>query len=807
MAKQYQDDNITWIESDIEKIQKKTGMYISYVGSKGALHLAKEVINNAIDECISKKSPGNTVLIYFDEGSNRLSVMDNGRGIPFDKVELVCTKIQAGSKFTRDADKKGIENKAFTAGENGVGITAVNALSKEFVFDIYRDGERGTFTFNDGKLVDSNIVKTTGKDAKRHGTIVSFIPSEKYLGKCKFELKELYEWISNISYLIDPSVKLTFSYNKAKSETVKEETFVHDEGIKNLVEDTVKKRLFEPIYINFKGSYTIDNDKVTFRDDDGKGNSLGNDIVVQVAFTYNPESHDDDNSHYITFCNYVNTIDHGVHLNAAKRAWCKAITTLGNESLSDTEAKKFQLGFDDARTGLFGSVNLMCDNPQFASQTKEKISNDALFKPINYIVFKKLMKYFNDNPLVLKKAIAYVKANAKSRLEITKIRKSEYKPVDNLSENTLACFNPANGKGYRELFLVEGKSAKGTLVKARDPETQALFALRGVPKNTWGAKITEILANQEFKYLIKVLGCGIGQDFDIKKLKYDKIIIFTDADIDGFRIASILCVFFITQYPEIVQRGMLYKAVPPLYIIDDPKHPYILNKIDYYDYFADKLVKTVKLYDDMGKAYPPKAFKQLIIHNDDYLSLLDALVNYYSIHPDIIEFIVQYKFSTPGYTARKFKSLLKKRFDEMTYDEDSGLIRGVYKGAYQYISVDETFNTRSKALQALITDLGNNDFSFDDRSQHFEHVTFGQFMRYAIRYMPVTKSRLKGLGEMNDDKMWESSMNPMTRQLIQLTSDRIERELEVFNMLHGKDSDQRKELMDEYILDIRDLDN
>ena len=805
MAKAYQDDNITWIESDIEKIQKKTGMYISYVGSRGALHLAKEVINNAIDECISKKSPGNNVTVFFEDKDNKLTVMDNGRGIPFDKVELVCTKIQAGSKFTRDSDKVGIENKAFTAGENGVGITAVNALSDVMIFNIFRDGEQGMFMFRKGKLIDKQITKCIGKDAKKHGTLVSFVPSEEFLGKCKFDFKELQEWISTISYLIDPSVTLTFSYCKGKSDTIKEETYLHKDGIKDLVSDIVSKKLFDPIYLTFKGSYKIDNDKVIFADESDKHTpNLGNDIIIQVAFTYNPDVHDDDNDHYVTFCNYVNTIDHGVHLNAAKKAWCRAVTQLGNESLSENEAKKFQLGFDDARNGLYGAVNLMCDNPQFASQTKEKISNDALFKPINHIIFVKLMRYFKDNPLILKKAIAYVKSNAKSRLEITKIRKSEYKPVDNLSENTLACFNPANGRGYRELFLVEGKSAKGTLVKARDPESQALFALRGVPKNAYGAKITELLANQEFKYLIKILGCGIGQDFDIKKLKYDKIIIFTDSDIDGFRIASLLCAFFITQYPQIVQAGILYKAVAPLYIINDPKHPYILNKVEYYDYFADKVTKIIKLYDSNGIAYTPKQIKQLIIRNDDYLSTLDKLVNYDSVHPDIIEFTVQYK-CVKKVTDAKFKSMLKQRFNEMSYSDNT--VRGVYNGTYQSLTIDDLFIVRAKPLIVLLQDLGDNLFSFEDGGRRFDNVTFGQFMRYIIRYMPTTKSRLKGLGEMNDDTMWDSSLNPKTRQLIQLTSEDIERELERFGTLHGKDSDQRKELMKEYVLDIKDLDN
>ena len=210
------------------------------------------------------------------------------------------------------------------------------------------------------------------------------------------------------------------------------------------------------------------------------------------------------------------------------------------------------------------------------------------------------------------------------------------------------------------------------------------------------------------------------------------------------------------------------------------------------------------MYGDKGIAYTPKKFKELIIHNDDYLSALDALVNYYSVHPDIIEFIVQHRV-TNKVTDAKFKTMLKKRFPEMSYSDN--LVRGVYQGTYQYLDIDDTLTLRSKTLSKLLSDLGDNIFKFDDKGKTFDNVTFGQFMRYVIRYMPVTESRLKGLGEMNDDKMWDSSLNPKTRQLIQLTSDDIERELERFGTLHGKDSDQRKELMKEYVLDIKDLDN
>ena len=804
MAKksEFVDDKITYIESDIEKIRTKPFMYVSYSGSKGALHLAKEVINNAIDEAINKRSPADTVEIFLDEDKNTLTVSDNGRGIPFDMLETVCTKIQAGSKFYRDVNEKDVDKKAFTAGENGVGITAVNALSEVMAFNIYREGQCGTFVFNEGKLVDKNFRPLTKKD-KQHGTTVMFKPSKQVLGNCKFILKEVKEWIDNISYLVDPSVNLTFQYVKSKSNVVTVVSYDHKNGIKDLLDETVKKKLIDSIYINFKGSYGFEsNGDVIFETDPKK--FLGNDIIIQVAFTINPDGNGDDDSHYKTFCNYVNTIDHGVHLNACKTAWCQLLSKLAIESMTDNENAKYPVTFDDVRNGLYATVNIMCDNPQFASQTKEKISNDELFKPIRKIVYSYLYKYFKDNPIILKKVIAYIKTNVKARLSIDKVRKSEYKPIDSLSENTLKCFNPANGDGYREMFIVEGGSAKGSLINARDARTQALFAVRGVPKNSFGIKLSELLANQEFKYLIKCLGCGIGKDFNMSKLKYDKIIIFTDSDIDGFRIASLLCTFFLTQYPDIVKDGRLYKAVAPLYIIDDPKHPYILNKIEYYEYFADKIAKIIKLYDDKGKEIPKKEFKKLVIANNQYLSLLNALINYYSVHPDIIEFIVQYK--DDKISDKAFNTKLKKRFPEMVYED--GIVKGVYEGAYQFIAIDKTFELRSRDFHKLITEVdGANIFSYEDGKNKAKNVTMGQFLRYAKKYMPVTKSRLKGLGEMNPSDLWDSSLNPLTRELIQLTSEDIELELERFRTLHGKDSDARKKLMEEYILDINDIDN
>lgn len=790
MAKiqKYIDDVIEHKEDDIDKIKTKPLMYISYAGSKGALHLAKEIINNAIDETINPRSPGDNVSIFFDEKENKISIIDNGRGIPFDMIDLVCTKLQSGSKFNRNADKKGVANKSFTAGENGVGLTAVNALSKTLAFNIFREGKKATFIYNEGKIVSKDITNIR-KGEMLHGTVVSFIPSEKYLGKCKISLKEIIQWVTDIGYLIDPSISLTFSYVKAGTDVVKTVEFKHDDGMVALLNEVTNKKLIDPISINFKGSYKIEDSGEVVYDND-VNTSIGEDIVIQAAFTINPDVHMDDLSHYKSFCNFITTVDHGVHVDACRTAWCQLVTKLANESLSEAESKKLQISFEDCRNGLFATINVMCDKPDFTGQTKEKVSNNELYKPIRKIVYNKLFKYFKDNPAILKKVINFVKTNAKGRLELGKIRKAEYKPTDNLSEHTLACFNPANGDGYRELFIVEGKSAKGSLDSARDAKTQALFSLRGVPKNSFGLKLAELLTNQEFKYLIKILGCGIGKDFNIDKLRYDKIIIFTDSDIDGFRIASLLCTFFLTQYPEIVKRGILYKAVAPLYLIEDPKKPYILNKAEYYEYFADKLIKHINMKDEDGNEMTNSGLKRLIIANNQYLSSLNALVNYYAISPDIIEFLVEYY--EEGVSEKSFNRILKKRFKEMVLEND--VVKGVYEGSYQYITIDKTFYRRSRVLHDLIKRNGTNTFSFTDGNFKMDNVTLGTFLRYAKKYMPVTKSRLKGLGEMDPSDLWASSLNPKTRELIQLTSDDIELELERFQTLHGKEADARRSL-------------
>ena len=808
MAK-YVDDKIEYIADDVEKIKRKSGMYISYKGPKGALHLAKEVINNGIDEVINDKSPGKKIDIFVEELENRITVSDDGRGVPFDKVELICTKIQTGSKFDRNDKSDMWKPEDQTAGENGVGLTAVNSLSASLRFVIFREGQKGIFEFIDGKLASKKITKVSARDSAKHGTMVSFTPSEKCLGACKFNIKELDEWVSNMSYILDPQYHLTYSILQKGKDQIKSTVLVHKHGLIDLVDTMVKKEAVDPIAVAYTGSYLYEeNGNVKLIPLKLNKNHLGKGIIVKAAFTLNDgEDRGTDETNYMSFCNFVNTVDHGVHVNAAKNAWCTVVSKLANDSLSDTEAKRYQISFDDARKGLHFAISIMNSTPQFASQTKEKISNEELFKPIRFIIMNELNAYFRKNPTDLKRVINYVKSNARARLEVSKIRKSEYKPMDNLSENTMKCFMPAIGRDYQELFIVEGNSALGQLKLCRDARTQALFALRGVPKNTFGIKIAEVLTNQEFKYLIKCLGCGLGADFDPNKLKYDKIIIFTDSDIDGFRIASLVSVFFLSHFPEIVKAGKLYKVDAPLYILEDKKHPYMLNKAEYYKLFGENLTRQIELSDMTGKKLSNRELIDLVT-NSNYLNYLGVLVNDYSINPDVVEFL------TLKANTKNLDKDIKKNFTELRVTTDeNGLdtVMGVYQDNYQYITIDEDFYHKIKSLYDLMygENEGNIYYSCINKTtgKEYKNITLGQFFRLMTPYMPKIKERLKGLGEMSFTKLWETSMDPHNRRLKRLTTDSIKHDLEQFNILHGPNPDLRKTLMGDYILNRDDIDN
>ena len=774
MAK-FKDDDIRVIEDDLERLRERTTVYISYKGDKGALHLCKELINNAIDEAMSPKSPCKNIQIVFNEKENRLTVSDDGRGIPFQHIIDVVTKLQSSSNFGKT--KEGAEV-SLKAGENGIGLTAINALSEFLTIIVTREGKRGTFNFVDGRLQGEPIYEQA--DPNEHGTTAIFVPSEKYLGPCHIKEADLFSWLSLISHFV-PSSK-TIYYTPIKKKGVEKKTIKlkYANGPVKLLESNMKKPLLSTT-MNFKSANPN----------------------VQVCFNYD-EADSTDGYNTISFCNWVNTIQHGEHVAGAKTGYCQAMMKIVPTYMTENEKKKWNITFEDIRLGLCTEIFLFHNDPQFTGQTKECVGNREIFKDVRDAVYKATMAYMKENAAEAKKISNYIKKNARARLEVSKIRKSDYKAMDSFEESVMSGYSPAIGKGYKELYIVEGDSAKGGVTGVRDAMTQAVFKIKGNPKNTYGIKLAEVLQNAEFKTLIKIIGTGIGKDFNLAQSKFDKIIIFVDSDIDGFNMTSLLSTFFLCFMPELVKAGMLYKAKAPLYILKDSKNKYILSKVEYYKIFADKVVENTTLIDSKGKKLSNEDMHALIDSNKDYLLELEPLTQYFYTNPELIEFTLLHAPSP------KFNYVLKKRFPELTYDEATNVIQGSIDGVYQYLVADQAFFDKCARLTKLIKDVNKSDIYYTMESNGYKSLTsLGMFFKNTKKYLPEIEDRIKGLGELDGEVMWETTLNPANRELIRLTIDDLERDLNTVKVLHGPDSKLRKAFMidNNHKFNRDDLDN
>ena len=761
----YKDDVFSHIEDDIEKIRKKTGMYIPYTGSAGARHLIQELIDNVLDEIYNPDSPAKSCNIILNTDDNKISVEDDGRGIPFDKVELICTKIQSGSKFDRD-------NGDNSAGENGVGLTAVNALSKYLKFTIYRQTSEnscsvGIFEFSKGKLLNKNF-KSVNKI--KHGTVIEMIPDDSILGECKIDSSELLSYLSKLSYIIgDIPLKLSIIKD---GEIIKHKFNYHK--LSDYIHELTDNITIQPIELS---------------------KTLKGDIKqIDVVFSYD----DNKNTEIVdSFVNRINTIEGGQHVIAARVAIGGVLCKLANETLSETEKKKFEITYDDCRTGLVMVVNLSCKFPGFVGQQKEKCGNKDLFIPIRTAVSGLLYDYLKREPDKLKRIINYLKRVAKSRITTNKIKKSDLAGIDSFKANKMANFSDATESSKQnELYLIEGLSAKGSIMKARDPRFQAALAFKGLVANSIGLTPAQIMQNPEYATLIRASGLGIGSNFNLYNSKYKRYIISTDADIDGWKIASGLAVFFLYHWPEVVKAGMLYVAQTPLYMIEKSPgvYDYITTKTKLFEEKIKGYIKFTSLRYN-GHILTDQEYYNLLKLNKNYEDILKELYTHEFIHPDILEYIL-------GHKDRKD---FNKRFPEIKVENN--IISGSYKGVYQFMIYDDIFKEKSQRLKEEINKNYSIYFDFKDEDNWINDCSLGFILRKLKDYDLKIKSRWKGLGSIPAEVFWDVVMNPKKRTLVQLTIEDIEKDMKIMNILHGSDPSKRRSLLSEYKLDKDDIDS
>lgn len=793
-------------ENDLDKIRTAPLMYISRVGSLGATHLAKECINNNIDECVNKNSPGDTIWIYLNEDENTFTSEDNGRGLPFDKMLDACTKMQSSTKFNRTDNQK-------SAGQNGCGLKATNALSDYFKLEVYKLGEHAVVEFKDGVEIQSGEVKKI-KDKERHGTIVTFKPSEKYMGKCQMRGEDLLDWLNNIKHFLDPNITMEVEIEK-KGKIKRYVMKRSKNGIADLIEEMNDVRN-TPIFEGKGTAYVEENVRIIKPGGKVEDRVMNRDIDLEFAFTLNVNRMEPLTR---SFCNFVYTIDEGDHTNAVINGLCHYLSRKTRDVLTEKEKDKFSIMYNDITSALVLAltVNTSMD-PGFTGQTKEKIENSKFIKPLQDLVRKNLDDYFNNNPKELKKFTDVIKSNAKARYEATKSRQAVIKrEVGTISEHLIPNYFPANKKGkkdYRELFIFEGLSVKGNGTQARDPEYQAMYTMRGVPGEAYTMTSSEVIdKNETFRNLTRAINAGIGSTFDVNKCRFDKVIITSDADVDGFFIFSLLGGFFLKHMEDLVLSGRLYAALPPLYKIKDDKKPFVINKQDYQSVYFRRIMDKFDITTEGGKPIKRVEYLELLKLNQYYLDELQRCSDHYSANKTLLEFIIKYR------NSKDFKKMMKREFPEITidFDEDNRrdmIIEGVCEGAYQIFTIDELFNKKTKTLKELMDQNPNHYFEvvekYKETTEYRGKKSVGEFLTLAQKVQPAIQLRYKGLGELSEDDLWDTTMNPEHRTLIQLTVSDIEEAKKMYDTLHGKskvDNENRRIMTEAFEINREMLDN
>lgn len=814
----FKDVEMSWAEDDIEKIQNKPNLYLLQYGVEGCNHMGREIGQNAYDECIDIDSPGTTVHYIFDTLIDQMTVKDNGRGFPETKypLEIFCTKLQSGSKSSRDQSGS-------TAGEFGVGSTVVNALSTKFKIVNYRKDENyiHTIEFENGK----KIIDKFDKNPKGlHGSEVSFIPNKKYLGKgAHIDPQKMYDWIVALSYLLgSEKKKVVTHFEEWKGMKLLRKEKIESKPFSDLLEKVCKKPVTPQVNISKRTKFE--------EDDTIHGKKYKKNLLIEVAFAYDGVNNPNEPSTISSFCNYTETIDGGVHVTAVDDCICRYLQKETKAVLTDREKEKIDILWQDIRSDMRVVINLSSDaQVQFVGNAKKQIGNQDLIPIIKDLVNEGLKEFFDKNSGVLQQYVKIIKQNAKARVELNKIKSVNTKPksdrfLDQLNENFTPCNN--RGKQYKEIYLVEGqRSAAGSVKDGRNPDVQAVLGFRGVVANAFKRDITNIFDNLEWKSYCNIIGYDIKHP-NVKDVKYNKIIISTDADSDGFGISSGICGFHAKFARPIVEAGLLYKVYPPLYKINDSKHPFLRNKKELIEYYMDKIVNNYKVVLQSSGEMKKKELKDFIYATDNYNDELTLIADHYSVSRKLIEIIaynlIMYSLlhkMEPSATSlnkalkdqkfiTKMMNEVQKEFPEIVL-KNTNNIQGVSEGHYQSLNLSGKFMYKIKIFTDIYSTYGLY-LKYSDKSDKLMKGTLGDFLTDTLKYSPKIEERYKGLGEANWWEIAETIMNPSTRMLVQLTLDDVDRDLKLIENLHAGNKEAqefRKKLMKEYRISRDEIDN
>ena len=769
MEQNYGASNIKVLKG-LEAVRKRPGMYIGDTGHRGLHHLVYEVVDNSIDEAMAGHCDTITVELT-KSGSTKVS--DNGRGIPtglhptegISAATVVLTVLHAGGKFDKDTYK-------VSGGLHGVGVSVVNALSADLKMTIYRDGEINYQEFKAG--IPQKPIEITGS-TRKHGTTIEFFPDPTiFTETTTFEYDYLARRFKELAYL-NPKIKIIFSDERDG----RKEEYHFEGGITQFVEDINKK---EKVAAPFEFNEKIE------------------DIEVDIAFMYN----DTYEEKLYSFVNNIRTPNGGTHEAGFRAALTRVISNY-NLKNSNAKEKDVKISGEDASEGLIAVVSVRVPEPQFEGQTKGKLGNTYVRPLVQKITYEQLNKYFEENPIEAKAIVQKSLLAAKGR-EAAKKARDLTRRKDSMSVGTLPgkladC--QSKDATISELYLVEGDSAGGSAKQGRDRVFQAILPLKGKILNVEKARLDKILKSEEITNMITALGCGIGEEFNEEKLRYHKVIIMTDADVDGSHIQTLLLTFFFRHLRKIVENGYLYLAQPPLYRYKKGKKEiYFKDDRHMNDFLIENGVESYEM-EGIGQNDLVSFFKMV----DHYKTSLDALERRYSLieliryfieNPDLIGLPMNEMFEK----VKEFLNVNGNNLLTYTLSEDQIHIFVQTKGGMEELIINDDLFSAPHFNEAnyIYQKIKEWDLKIEgDLVKVLEEVKdFAKKGSYIQRY--------KGLGEMNPEQLWETTMTPENRVLLRVAIDDAELASDTFTLFMGDEVEPRRNYIETHAKDVKHLD-
>ena len=803
----YSADNIKVLEG-LEAVRKRPSMYIGNIGIEGLHHLVYEVVDNSIDEAMAGCCDLINVIIHTD---NSVSVEDNGRGIPVGiqksekvpAVEVVMTKLHSGGKFDNDSYK-------VSGGLHGVGVSVVNALSKFMEVEIYTDGKIYYQTYEKGKKTrDISII---GKTNKR-GTKIHFVPDTEILETDNFSYDILIRRLRELAFL-NKEVRLTIEDERSDNK----DEFYYKGGLISFVEylNKINVPLHKPIFIE----------------------GIKNDVQIEVAIQYN----DTFKEKIFSFANNINTVEGGFHLIGFKAGLTRTVNQyLTNGNLPKNLQAK--ISGEDIREGLTAVISIRIKSPQFEGQTKTKLGNSELKGLVESLVNEKLSMFLEENPSVAKKIVAKAVDASRARDAAKRARDIARKQgalIDSTLPGKLAeC--QASDPSEREIFIVEGDSAGGSAKQGRDRKFQAILPLKGKILNVEKARFDKILRSEEIKNIITALGTGVGEEeYDIEKIRYHKTIIMTDADVDGSHIRTLLLTFFYRHMPEMVEKGYLYIAQPPLFRVGKGKNEiYLKHENQLNDHILKRACdkKNIK-FGEEEKILSEHNLYLFMANLSEYFLIISRLKRR-GITGDLIELLIKEEVESKKFLQDRQKmtqlkkTLIEKNYHvgELTWNSErdvyeitvtpsfgqKGLLSGkmpnikakpikigrslIYSGDFQksLLLSKNIFKYDNPPFFVFNKDDENNSIRIDDKK---DLLSF--FMEEGKKGLGI--QRYKGLGEMNPIQLWETTMNPDKRTLLQVKVEDVVEADEIFTVLMGEAVEPRRDFIISNALEVNILD-